>query len=107
MTASVDIRTAKHHSAPIYRETHPQGFLRSVVPAVAKEVGILDQFLGWSSAFEESAMVSINPDAQGLIQSDLSVEQRLEIAVLSAQGGECQLSAKIDEVAQWSGFHPR
>ena len=42
-------------------------------------------------------MVSINPDAQGLIQSDLSVRQRLGITVLSAQDGECQLRAKIDE----------
>ena len=42
-------------------------------------------------------MVLINPDAQGLIQSDLSVRQRLGMTVLSAQGGECQLSAKIDE----------
>ncbi len=42
-------------------------------------------------------MTSISTDAQGLIRSDLSVRQRLGITVLSAQDGECQLSAKIDE----------
>ena len=42
-------------------------------------------------------MASINTDAQELIQSDSSIRQRLGITVISAQDGNCQLSAKIDE----------
>ncbi len=42
-------------------------------------------------------MASLNTDAQELIQSDSSIRQRLGITVISAQDGNCQLSAKIDE----------
>ena len=42
-------------------------------------------------------MTSINTDAQELIQSDFSGRQHLGITVISAQDGNCQLSAKIDE----------